>query len=284
MFSKVLWPLNLQEPQGRLDGVLDMLASLSAGHVHLLHVAEERLDNEARSGEKFDTLRNRLRERGFEVETAFTTGHVPTAICGFAEKHDANLVIMPWKPKSSMRIALLGSIVRDVVRLSERPVAVWKSKSFSWESRAEGLENVMYATAFQAVDNDVIPYLSDKTMNAAELVILHVGERAPDPAAEERRLKQVRENLDRLAGECSLRYNRIETVSALGRPAHQIVKQARSGKTDLVVVGKLDKPDAFGSMLGSTAEQLVRKSPCSLLVIPRGAARFAASRKHSKED
>jgi nucleotide-binding universal stress UspA family protein len=137
---------------------------------------------------------------------------------------------------------------------------------------SEGLENIMYATAFQAIDDDVIHFLSDKAMNAKKLVLLHVGERAPDPRAEERRRRQVQDNLDRLAGECSLQYGRIETISVLGKPSRQIVRQARSREIDLIVIGKLDNPDSFGSMMGSTAEQLVHRSPCSLLVIPRGAA------------
>lgn len=272
MFSNVIWPLNLEEPQNRLDGVFGMLKHLPSEHVSLLYVGEGRRDNNSSTKGTLQKLRDSLREHGFAVETAFRTGHVATAICGFAEEQDADLIIMPWKPKSSLRIALLGSVVQDVVRLSDRPVAVWKAGSFSLKSPSEGLENILYATAFQAVDSDVVQFLGDKAMKAEKLVLLHAGDRAPDPTAEKRRREQVRENLDRLAGECSLQYGRIETISVLGKPSRQIVRQARSREIDLIVVGKLDNPDPFGSMMGSTAEQLVQKSPCSLLVIPRGAA------------
>lgn len=272
MFSKVIWPLNLEEPQSRLDGVFGMLNTLPADHVSLLYVGEGRHNNNSSSEDKLRRLRDRLRGHGFNVETAFRTGHVATAICGFAEKQDADFIIMPWKPKSSIRIALLGSVVQDVVRLSNRAVAVWKSGTLSLKSPAKGVKNIMYATAFQAIDRDVIHYLGHKAMNAEKLVLLHVGERAPDPRAEGNRQRKVRDNLDRLAGECSLQYGRIETISVLGKPSRQIVKQARSKEIDLVVVGKLNNPDTFGAMMGSTAEQLVHSSPCSLLVIPRGAA------------
>ncbi|MDK2846471.1 MAG: hypothetical protein PWR02_981 [Synergistales bacterium] len=228
MFSKVIWPLNLAETKNRIDGVFGMLKDLPAEHVSLLYVGEGRRDNNSAGKGTLQKLRDRLREHGFDVDTAYRRGHVATAICTFAEEQDADLIIMPWKPKSSLRIALLGSVVQDVVRLSNSPVAVWKSGSFSLKSPTEGLENIMYATAFQAIDSDVIDYLSHKAMNAKKLVLLHVGERAPDPTAGKRRREQVRENLDRLAGECSLQYGRIETVSALGKPSRQIVRQARS--------------------------------------------------------
>jgi nucleotide-binding universal stress UspA family protein len=272
MFSKVIWPLNLEEPQHRLDGVLGMLKRLPAGHVSLLYVGEGQNNKSSPGEKKLRRLRDSLAEHGFDVDTAYRRGHVATAICAFAEEQDADLIIMPWKPKSSLRIALLGSVVQDVIRLSDSPVAVWKSGAISLKAPSEGLENIMYATAFQAIDNDVIHFLSDKAMNAKKLVLLHVGERAPDPRAEERRRRQVQDNLDRLAGECSLQYGRIETISVLGKPSRQIVRQARSREIDLIVIGKLDNPDSFGSMMGSTAEQLVHRSPCSLLVIPRGAA------------
>lgn len=272
MFSKVIWPLNLKEPQSRLDGVFRILNTLPADHVSLLYVGEGQHNNNSSNENNLGRLRDRLKGHGFNVKTAFRTGHVATAICEFAEEQDADLVIMPWKPKSSIRIALLGSVVQDVVRLSDRPVAVWKAGSFALKYPAKGVKNIMYATAFQAIDRDVIHYLGHKAMNAEKLVLLHVGERAPDPRAEGKRQKKVQDNLDRLAGECSLQYGRIETISVLGKPSRQIVKQARLKEIDLVVVGKLDNPDHFGSMMGSTAEQLVHSSPCSLLVIPKGAA------------
>jgi len=142
----------------------------------------------------------------------------------------------------------------------------------SLKSASESLENIMYATSFQAIDKDVIHFLNDKAMNAEKLVLLHAGERAPDPRAEEKRQRKVRDNLDRLAGERSLQYGLIETISVLGKPSRQIVREARSKEIDLIVIGKLDNPDPLGSMMGSAAEQLVQRSPCSLLVIPRGTA------------
>ncbi|MCF7936564.1 MAG: universal stress protein [Synergistales bacterium] len=260
--------MSLQESESQNRGVMKMLQHLSAQRVLLLHVAENEPSPEAPAREKLEALRKQLEEEGFKGEAVIKTGHVATVICSYASERNVGLIVLPWKPKMIVRIALLGSVVRDVIRLSDRPVAVYKAKGVMQRRQSGGVDRIMYATAFQATDSVVMPYLKHEGIKADTLVLLHVGERAPDPRAEKTRRTQVGMNLNRLAGECSGWFGEVETISALGRPSKRIVRQAKQGDVDLIVLGKYDAPSPFGSMLGSTAEMLARTAPCSLLVVP----------------
>lgn len=55
-----------------------------------------------------------------------------------------------------------------------------------------------------------------------------------------------------------------------GDPATKLVELALEAETDLVVVGRSRGGSGSGAVLGRTAEHIVRRAPCSVLVVPNG--------------
>lgn len=62
-------------------------------------------------------------------------------------------------------------------------------------------------------------------------------------------------------------------VTALGRPAREIVKAARQGRADLIVMGSHGLSGVRKLMLGSVTEEVLRTAAIPVLVVPPGAAR-----------
>jgi nucleotide-binding universal stress UspA family protein len=60
---------------------------------------------------------------------------------------------------------------------------------------------------------------------------------------------------------------RIDTVLLQGAPFAEIVRHAREGSFDLVVVGTHGRTGLKPALLGSVAEKVVRKSPCPVLTV-----------------
>jgi nucleotide-binding universal stress UspA family protein len=58
----------------------------------------------------------------------------------------------------------------------------------------------------------------------------------------------------------------VEEFVLIGHPADEIVAHARAWKADLVVVGDHNRHALSRFLLGSTADRVVRKSPCAVLV------------------
>lgn len=265
MFAKAVWPVSLKESENQIEGIIDLLQHFSTEQICLLHVKEK---ENAEAWRKLEKSAETLKEYGFQVETYVRSGHIPTTICDFAREQASDFIILPWKTKMIVHRALLGNNVRDVIRLSNRPVAVYKD---SWSSKRrgqQGIKSIMYATAFKATDRVVMPYLKYEGIKADTLYLLNVGERAPDPEAEKKRRELVTENLENIAGECADCYKNIEKIADLGRPYRRILYQARSKGADLVIAGKYDKASPFSAIMGSIAEHLPHRSPCSLLVVP----------------
>ncbi len=59
----------------------------------------------------------------------------------------------------------------------------------------------------------------------------------------------------------------IERVVVRGSPAKTIAAQARERSADLIVVGTHGRSGLARMLLGSTAEALLRKAPCQVLVV-----------------
>jgi nucleotide-binding universal stress UspA family protein len=60
----------------------------------------------------------------------------------------------------------------------------------------------------------------------------------------------------------------IDTLAPFGNPATEIVRIARDGGYDLVIMGKHGRTGLRRALLGSVAEQVVRHAPCPVLTVP----------------
>lgn len=59
----------------------------------------------------------------------------------------------------------------------------------------------------------------------------------------------------------------VDTVLMRGQPSRAIVKHAKDGAFDLIIVGSHGRDSVTGIILGSTAESVVERSPVSVLVV-----------------
>jgi nucleotide-binding universal stress UspA family protein len=60
----------------------------------------------------------------------------------------------------------------------------------------------------------------------------------------------------------------VRTIERTGMPVAEILKQARSLRADYIVVGSHGHGVAYGLLVGSTTQGVLRKATCPVLVIP----------------
>jgi nucleotide-binding universal stress UspA family protein len=60
---------------------------------------------------------------------------------------------------------------------------------------------------------------------------------------------------------------RVRTTSRIGDPAEEIIAQAKSDRSDLVVVGSRGLGRLSGLLLGSVSQKLASLAPCSVLIV-----------------
>jgi nucleotide-binding universal stress UspA family protein len=107
----------------------------------------------------------------------------------------------------------------------------------------------------------------------ARLVVVHVGRKPvlnpveglvpPEP---ERYRAKLTEQLRQRRAE-GLKVRTAHQLVFGGNPAAEIVQQARQTKSDLIVMGTHGRTGLGRLLMGSVAEQVVRKAPCPVLTV-----------------
>ncbi len=112
----------------------------------------------------------------------------------------------------------------------------------------------------------------------AELEMLHVVELPFLPpysvaGVPELRLpvEQIQTQCEELLGELTKRYGelhpKITGKVVMGTPFLEIIREAREGEFDLIVVGTHGRAGLKHVLIGSVAEKVVRKAPCPVLSV-----------------
>jgi len=79
---------------------------------------------------------------------------------------------------------------------------------------------------------------------------------------------QARRHLDEWkAIATSLGMTSVESATAVGEPAYEIITFAKEQAIDLVVVGTHGRTGLTHALMGSVAERVVRKAPCPVLTV-----------------
>lgn len=267
MLKSVLVPLDLKESLSTFRNMISCLKYFGTERVTLLHVRESpRPRKQERLADILHQFAEECRELGMDAQSFVKQGSIADTVCSAAREFEAEFLCLQWKRKNMVKKALLGSTVEDILRLASHPVFIYQRGSFPGH-RAE-IQRTLYATDFQHTDNAVMPYLTNKDFLSQTLYILHVGERAPDPYAEEKRRETAKSNLQRLAGECSHNFHEVITLEITGSIVSQIARQARHHKVDLIILGKRDKRHPLSELMGSVSENLPDKTNCCLFIVP----------------
>lgn len=269
MFTTALLPLSFREPQWRLKAMLAFLGNFDTERVVLLHVSTGPVTTGTRT--RMERLRESLVDmeelpEGLTVDTRVRSGSPAFEIATTGREEGADFVYFPWKRKNWIQRTLVGSTTKDVIRLSNLPIFVFKQRTIL---REEGPFRILYPTNFKDTDRYVVPYLQYPGLAAEELVLLNVHERAPDPTAESRQERWCSENLTRLAKEVESNFSEVAPSAATGNPRKMIPRTARREGIGLVILGKSDEESALSAMMGSVAEEVANSAPCSVFIVSR---------------
>ena len=145
--------------------------------------------------------------------------------------------------------------------------------------------NVLLATDFSAAARaaaDHAEALASST--GATLHLLHVIEEFsywesfalqhfPSPEIIEELENNARLALEDLAREAELGGGAISVVRH-GKPFLEIIRAAREIEADVLVIGSHGQSGLSETLFGSTAERVVRKAPCAVLVVRDPEHRF----------
>lgn len=245
------------------------LAEEHTAQVHAVHVADRSTPTEL-----LDTARARLAE-------SVGGGHTITVVCGSApaelvaeaERRDADLIVLGAHGEHPIRDVLLGSTAESVVHASKVPVLIVKHPGVR-----------RYTSVLLAVDEHDSSFQAARTGMAlaptARHTLVHVvavvGETllrlhgASEAAIEALRAAHVSVFLPKVEPQRKrcLPADTPAVTPVTGLPQVMVSDMARSMDCDLVVTGSSGASRLRGIVVGSVAQNTMRRTGCDVLIVP----------------
>ena len=281
MFRTALISLDYSAAQGPLLDCLTDLRDMGITRVILTHVVKTGYAQGASYGNKDaleDWLRGRaepLRKAGLEVEIDIrAAGEVAKDILAAASEHGADLIVIGSRGQNMIRGLFLGSVAREVIRLSELPVrlewieATGKDGDAACERTCHaGLRRLLLATDFSPQAHAAETAAARLAPHAGTVDLVHVV--SPDEAARYARWPvMARAALDAVAHEIIAAGGKAEVHLAEGKPSEEIARAAAERDADLILVGKHGRGWVESMAIGSTAANLCEIARRPVLMVP----------------
>ncbi len=265
MFSKIVHPLELSESLTDIKLRISFAVKLGAKDLTLVHVLNPGFGGKGNAESRLRQFQEVFQELGVNVDYQAEEGHTASEISRIARELNSDLIYIPAKGRNFLLTSLLGSVTQDVIRLADNPVWVHKQRPFL--QRKESMHKAIFATDFKEAAERSYPAVRALKGLIPELIILHVGERAADPYAEQIRRESVQERLGEVAEKFEPYFSRIRQSARIGSPASHILSAAEEHKADLIVLGRLNEPFPL-HILGSTCARVTARAKSSILLIP----------------
>ncbi|RQD80861.1 MAG: universal stress protein [Methanocalculus sp. MSAO_Arc2] len=269
MFEKTLIPVAYGEKPEELEKIGKILRTFESQSICLIHVSEGSSFLSDSDDTWLKELKEILEEIGYTVEIRMGHDHIASAIADAALQEGVDEIYIKSKRRWHIETMLLGSIARDLVRLSDIPVFVHKLRP-----RLPGPEDgvisrldliILYATEFDEASIRPIPYLKD--FRGARCHIVHIRQRRADPVSEQIQKDDIEKRLRAVEEELGPYYPEVTSEQRVGNPAKEILRIAEEIRADVIVLGRRRR--AFlAAPMGETPEMIVIGSKASIFLVP----------------
>ncbi|HEY8144274.1 MAG TPA: universal stress protein, partial [Kofleriaceae bacterium] len=228
----------------------------------------------AESREKLAELRVRLSGQGPEVSQAVIEGAADDSLGTAARELGADLLVVGTHGRTGLKWFFLGSVAQHAVRLSPVDVLVARRE----RTGRGGFKSVLAAIDFSPSSIRALDRALEMVAPDGRIDVVHfnpiqpMGVWSEGIAPHDVRLEQaVRADLEK-RGESLLAARRKQggpelVLHVLGEPpVPGIVHLLETRMFDLAVLGSHGRKGFRRAVLGSVAEAVVRRAPCSVLV------------------
>jgi nucleotide-binding universal stress UspA family protein len=232
--------------------------------------------------EQLSSLRERLSGQGAIVSQMVSEGFPDAAICRAAEELGGDLVVVGTHGRTGLRWFFLGSVAEHVVRASPSDVLVARREG----AGRGGYRRILVGTDFTPAAERALDRALDLAAPGALVDVVHffnvvlppplyatvTSVLVPDDL-EQALAASARERGAKLLA--SRQRTGVEVVfhALAGAPVPGIVHRLEAASHDLAALGSNGRRGFRRFMLGSVAEAVVRRAPCSVLVARGGAGR-----------
>lgn len=199
-------------------------------------------------------------------------------ICGLVPKIDIDLIVTSTRGNTGFKHLVLGSTAERVVRYSPCPVLVIQKRKRGKVPLRFG--KIVVPIDFSACSMKALDYAKGLARQFdSDLVLLHSVHMDYYVASDEyarydfpllmaQAEKAAKGQMSDLVRQIKAEGFKIETSLEMGHPGDQICNRAERRQADLIVISTHGRTGLKHTLIGSTAEFVVRHASCPVLVVP----------------
>ena len=202
-------------------------------------------------------------------------------ICRLAQTIPADLVVMPTHGRTGLKHVFLGSTAERIVQHSSCPVLVMRGSALQAHDRSRfRIKTILVPVDFSNCSRQGLEYaIGFASEFGAKIILLHAtylgyvysceGTAIYDiHALQEAARKTAERKMRELIQSLNFGAVKVETMLTEGSPVIDICAFAKDHDVDLIITSTHGFTGFTHVLIGSIAEQVLRHSPCSVLVVP----------------
>lgn len=202
-------------------------------------------------------------------------GVAATSIIQFAEGHGFDLIMISTHRRPGTDRWATGNVAATVLREADIPVFLVPASNERTLDPA-GLKRVLVPLDGSQLAERVLSHVKQFSARsgAAEVTLLHVateGQSGSDAGTAWKARQDGGGDIFTylgLAGSLVDANAPVATKVRFGRPAEQIIEQAKEGSADFIAMTSHGRTGAPGSLFGTVAEEVLLSSPAPVLMVP----------------
>ncbi len=296
MFEKILIATDFSPASDCLIECVSELKSFGVKKAVLAHVVyvantrglEEMLKAQAPAHLK--AQETRLKAQGLDVETAFEFGIPGRDLNALAEQHDVSAILIGSHGHSLVK-STLGGVSFRLLQTARRPVFLSRIKvlkegqSCNVSVCRDVFSDVLFATDFSDAAERAFGYVEEIARELrSKITLIHVFRRssAEVPLGEagikkqkdidRRRMEEKKGRLEQMKERLEALGSTVEVVWKSGTAAKEILACAAKTPSSLIVMGNHGRGFFREALLGSVANDVVRRAEVPVLLIPSAQA------------
>lgn len=278
MIETVLVPVDFTIETEDLLGCIGEFKNAGLKKVILLHVVDihksQGLDPkfERNANKRIEDYAGFVRGIGLETEALVIVGDIKRTILEIADREEIDAIIMGATTKGFIKGKLLGRTTEYIARSSKKMLLVEK-----YDALKEGKE--VYEKACRATFSRILIPLdfSKEAMKAIEqlqefkgivkeVLLLHVIDNINDMDLLDEQIEEAKEKHRRIKEQLAGIKSQYLVVE--GVPSDEIAKFASMEDVTMIMLTSRGKGDLMDLILGSTVENVLRKTTKPVLIIP----------------
>ena len=275
MLDKVLLPVDFSEQSALMVECARELRELGSKDLTLLHVAPKGKELSPAENSKLAEMQSKLREASIDVKLMIRYGDPVEVIVDEARKEGVDMIAMASGGKSRAEAFFVGSVSFGVIRKSSKPILLDKFPEMgSGKGHAYRMGSHLFRHALVSVDlpmcssniEELFDTLCEKGLKEATL--FHVIDSSKYDVGDNQRFADVKLGLEGIKRRAKGRDCMIATHVHFGTTAYNILEVIKEVDASIVIIGTKKMSNLRGATLGSTTEEVVRKCPIPVLVVP----------------